>query len=281
MGFDAYHPLINLIYFVSVICLLLISNHPVFVITIVLSGAIYLVWLKKKRAVIFEILMLALAVFFALFYSGYNHFGVTVIAHNKIGNAITLEAVIYGMILGLKLAGFFIWFAVINEVFTTDKVIYLLGKVSAGLALFVSISLRNIPRIRERYRQVKKARYGIGKRNIFKNIWIVIGYSIEKIMDVSASMKSRGIKLKRRKSYSIYRFETRDRCVVFVMVFYITVFFCAYYLNQLNILYNPKIIMRDFTVGTYIIAGLYLMFGLMPMTLEIRNTLAGKNGRTH
>ena len=85
---------------------------------------------------------------FALYYSSYHHFGITVLRQNFIGNNMTLESLVYGMVLGVSIAGVIIWFSCVHSVVSTDKVVYLFGRVSPKLSLFLAIFLRMVPRIK-------------------------------------------------------------------------------------------------------------------------------------
>ena len=153
MGFELCHPAVNLIYFVSVMYGMICFRHPVFLAISFLSAVAYSIKRNGMKAVIFDAVLLPLTSAFALYYSTYNHFGVTVIEQNLIGNSITLESLIYGAVIGLTVSGAMIWFSCIYSVFTSDKVVYLFGKASPKLSLFLSILLRMVPRINTRQRK--------------------------------------------------------------------------------------------------------------------------------
>ena len=96
------------------------------------------------KAVAFDSVLLLLTGAFALYYITYNHFGITVIEQNFIGNSITLESPVYGAVFGLTVSGVMVWLSCVYSLFTTDKVVYLFGKASPKLSLFLSILLRMV-----------------------------------------------------------------------------------------------------------------------------------------
>ena len=53
--------------------------------------------------------------------------------------------------------GVCVWFSCIFFVFTTDKVVYLFGKVSPRLSLFLAIGLRMVPRIQKEAKRINMA----------------------------------------------------------------------------------------------------------------------------
>ena len=182
--------------------------------------------------------MLPLVAAFALYYSSYTHFGVTVLEQNMIGNNMTLESLVYGFVLGSVVVGTLIWFSCVYSVFTTDKVVYLFGKVSPRLSLFLAIALRMVPRIKKEAKRINTAQQGIGRGANQGNLWqrirncirifsMLITWTIDSLTLVSESMRSRGSSLRGRKAFSIYRFDNRDRAYVVGNFACLTVIFMA------------------------------------------------------
>ncbi len=62
------------------------------------------------------------------------------------GNWITLESLVYGIVLGAVMFVVIQWFSCYNEIMTTDKFIYLFGKLIPALSLILSMALRFVPR---------------------------------------------------------------------------------------------------------------------------------------
>lgn len=112
MRFDSYHPVINLIYFVSAIACTIWFHHPVFLGISYVCAFVYSVKLNGKRAVIFNLCLIPLIFLYAAWYSYYNHFGVTNLRQNFIGNQITLESVVYGIVRGTTVAAVIMFFPV-------------------------------------------------------------------------------------------------------------------------------------------------------------------------
>ena len=93
---------------------------------------------NKWKAVIFNTVLIPLAAVFALYYSSYHHFGMTELGINFVGNRLTLESMVYGLVIGFVIAGVMIWFSCVYSVFTTDKVVYLFGKVSPAMSVLIA-----------------------------------------------------------------------------------------------------------------------------------------------
>ena len=280
MGFERCHPAVNFIYFAAVIAGTILFQHPVFLVISFACAFAYSVKRNGWKAVIFNSLLLPLVAAFALYYSSYNHFGVTVLQQNLIGNNMTLEALIYGLVLGFAVTGVMIWLSCVYSVFTTDKVVYLFGKASPRLSLFLAILLRTVPRIKKEARKINTAQQGIGRGvnqgNIFQRLHncirifsMLITWTIDSLTTASESMRSRGSSLRGRKAFSIYRFDNRDRAYVIGLFVCLTATWMAVILKQTDMIYDPRMIMPPVTFMSYVFYTAYAVLCLMPMGLEL------------
>ena len=277
MGFERCHPAVNLIYFAAVVAAMITFQHPVFLAVSFLCAFAYSAKRNGWKAVAFNLCLLPLIAAFALHYSSYTHFGMTVLHQNFVGNNMTLESLVYGIVLGISVAGVCIWFSCVYSVFTTDKVVYLFGKVSPRLSLFLAILLRMVPRIKKEAKRINMAQQGIGKgvnqgsffarlHNGIRIFSMLITWTIDSLTIASESMRSRGSSLRGRKAFSIYRFDNRDRAYVIGMFLCLTLTMMAALLGQTDMVYDPKIIWTD--VSPILCTG-YAVLCLMPLMLEI------------
>ena len=277
MGFELCHPAVNLIFFAAVLVGMITFQHPVFLVISFLCAFAYSVKRNGWKAVVFNLCLLPFVVAFALYYSSYTHFGMTVLHQNMVGNNMTLESLVYGIVLGMIGAGVCMWFSCVFSVFTTDKVVYLFGKVSPRLSLFLAIALRMIPRIKKEAKRINMAQQGIGRGANQGNLWqrlrnslrifsMLITWTIDSLTIASESMRSRGSSLRRRKAFSIYRFDNRDRLFVIGLFLCLTLTMMAVLLGQTDMVYDPKIIWTQ--VNALFCVG-YGVLCLMPLGLEL------------
>ncbi|MBO4937580.1 MAG: energy-coupling factor transporter transmembrane protein EcfT [Oscillospiraceae bacterium] len=280
MGFESYHPAINLFYFVSTIAAAILFKQPVFLLISYLSAFAYSVKRNGKRAVIFNLCLIPLIVIFAMYYSSYNHFGVTVMRQNFIGNNMTVESLLYGVTLGMIVATVFMWLSCVFSVFTADKVVYLFGRVSPKLSLFLSIILRTVPRLKAQAKKISTARRAVGRGvnqgNVFQRIVnavcifsMLLTWLLESFTTSSDSMRSRGYALKGRTAFSIYRFDNRDRSLVISLFACLTVALMGYLLGQTVIWYDPKIVMNPITPISFVFYMGFAVLCLLPLIMEL------------
>lgn len=280
MGFEACHPAANLIFFAAVLYGSASFRHPVFLAIAYFGAFAYSVKRRGRGAVVFNLCLLPLAAAFALYYSSYHHFGVTVLGKNFVDNNMTLESLVYGLVIGLRAATVCMWLEAMFRVVSSDKVVYLFGKISPLLSLFLTVLLRLLPRIGQEAKRINLAQKGIGRGsnqgslcqrlvNCLRIFSMLITWMISALALESDSMRARGSLLKGRTAFSIYRFDNRDRAFVIALFACITLTAMGVILGASKMWYNPRIIWRPLNGAGLLTAAGYLALCLMPMGMEL------------
>lgn len=221
--FAQYHPLVNFLYFTLVLVFSMVLRHPLAQGVSLLCACIYAVQAEGQRAVLF-CLKWCLPVFLltALFNPAFSHEGVTILLYLPTGNPLTLESILYGVSAGVLLVTVMVWFMNSSRVITSDKFIYLFGRIIPALSLVLSMTLRFIPKFKSQLAAVVEAQRSIG-RDISQGsllrrmklavsvLSIMITWALENAMDTADSMKGRGYGLPGRTAFSIYRLDDRDK----------------------------------------------------------------------
>ena len=221
--FAQYHPLVNFLYFTLVLVFSMVLRHPLAQGVSLLCACIYAVQAEGQRAVLF-CLKWCLPVFLltALFNPAFSHEGVTILLYLPTGNPLTLESILYGVSAGVLLVTVMVWFMNSSRVITSDKFIYLFGRVIPALSLVLSMTLRFIPKFKSQLAAVVEAQRSIG-RDISQGsllrrmklavsvLSIMITWALENAMDTADSMRGRGYGLPGRTAFSIYRLDDRDK----------------------------------------------------------------------
>lgn len=279
MRFDAYHPMISALYFLFLLTFVTVIEHPVYLGISFLTGLIYATKLKGKSAFLFGLLLLPGIGLYAYYYSRYNHFGMTNLRETAIGNMITLESILYGGLRGMKAASLLLWLLCVHEIFTTDKIVYLLGRISPKLSLYFAILLRTAPKTVTTAHRIQSGQEAMGRGirqgNIFRRVQnllrvgsILLTFMTESFVETADSMRSRGYGLKGRTAFSLYRFDNRDRAVVVTLFLGTALLGSAYLLDQMAALYDPKIILNPITGVSVLFYIIYALLALLPMFLQ-------------
>jgi len=225
-AFGDCHPVVIFVYFSLAIGFSMFLTHPVCLIVSMLCAVCYYVRLKGGRALRSAAkyalpLMLVTALVNPLF----NHRGTVILFYLPTGNPLTLESVIYGLAAAVMLVSVLIWFACFTEIMTSDKFVYLFGKIIPALSLVLSMTLRFVPRFKEQFEQVKEAQRGMGKaapenspfsklKSALSYFSIMVTWALESSIQTADSMKSRGYGLRGRTAFSIYTFTERDKGIL-------------------------------------------------------------------
>ena len=278
--FAKYHPLINFIYFTAVIVFSMIFVHPICLVTSLLCSAIYSIILNGKKALKFIVMLLPLMLISALINPAFNHEGVTVIAYLPSGNPLTLESILYGIVAASMVATVICWFSCFNKIMTSDKFIYLFGRIIPSLSLILSMTFRFVPKFKEQVQEVSNAQKSMGRdssegsvfaivKNSIRILSAVITWSLENAIDTSDSMKSRGYGLTGRTAYSNYVFDKRDVTALIYFAVTITYFLIGALLGKIHYRYFPSMRGTDMSFYSTSIFISYIMICIMPIIIEI------------
>ncbi len=228
-AFSKLHPIVNFIFFVFVLVLSMFVMNPVcLALSLVCAfvNAVYINGIKTVKLCLKFILPMVLLVI--IINPVFNHQGVTILTYFPWGNPLTLESIVYGTASAVLLSSVVLWFSVFNSVITSDKLVYLFGRIIPSLSLVLSMSLRFVPKFSAQLKNVRNAQQCIGKdisdgsvlnriKNGIRIISIMLSWSMENAIETADSMKSRGFGLKGRTAYSIYKFDRRDLIVLIIV----------------------------------------------------------------
>ena len=218
------------LYLAAVIILSCINLHPV-MLAISFAGGFFCLWAvcgygRMLRQVFFFSLpgVIVLTLVNVLF----NHYGVTVLFYFPGGNACTLESVLYGLALSVVIMNVLLWCAVLSAVMDAEAFMYVFGRIGPNLCMALTLSLRFIPLIADKYRRTALAkrqfettrragRMGrFGDRLLFTsgNISSVIQRALEGSVETADVMRSRGFGTGRRAVFSLFFMSKRDWAVM-------------------------------------------------------------------
>ena len=218
-GFARLHPLVDLTFFVLVLAFAMFLSHPAVQLAGLVCAALFALrctgrGFGRRMAILLPLMLLA-----AVVNPLVSHQGVTVLFRFPSGNACTLESVLYGISAAVRLGTAVLWFMGWNAVMTSDKFVYLFGRILPSLSLTLSMGLRFVPRLLRRTREVAQAQklarpaergWLAGIRRAGRVVSIVVTWALENALDTADSMKSRGYGLPKRTAFSLFRFTLRD-----------------------------------------------------------------------
>ena len=277
--FEEYHPAVLITYYLSVFLVSMFAANP-FVLFVSLIGALlYLLLIDWKRQVLkdlwFSILLFLLVVAVNPLVS---HNGVTPLFFLN-GQAITLESILYGVNLAVMLSAVFSWFGSFHRVFTSEKLLFLLGRVSPKVSVVISSALRFLPLLRRKAGEIRSAGTAVGLyaseswwdrvKSGLSTISALVTWSLEQAVETGVSMNARGFRLKGRTHYSEFKFGGNDLVLLLFIIASDALFFTALGLGKLQFSFYPRIAFEQSGALAVIAYAVYALLLFLPAILEI------------
>ena len=289
-AFAGYHPCVNFIFYALVLVFSMCLMHPAYLAVSFFGAAGYCARLRGgvrvRRTLLYLLPMMLLA---AILNPAFNHEGVTILTYLPSGNPLTLESLYYGAAAAVMLGCVVLWFVSFGDVMTSDKFVYLFGRVIPALSLVLSMTLRFVPRFAAQYRRVQAAQRALGReergllcrvRGFAAVVSAMITWSLENALDTADSMRSRGYGLPGRTSFSIYRFTDRDRAAL-LLILTLGFFVAAGWIGGgMAFRYYPTVRAGEVTVWTVSFLLAYAALCLTPLILDWREDCAWRAMRS-
>lgn len=284
-GFATYHPVSLLVYFVLILIVTMFLNIPVILILSLFGAWSYN--LVQDKATLLHGLFYDSIFFIIIAISNpiFIHRGRTILFFLN-GKAITLEAATYGAFMAVMMLAVFHWCRVFAKIMTSDKLLYLCGKLTPNLSIVMSMALRYIPLFRIRSVKVNDSQTAMGlytgegyiekTKGSLRIFSIVLTWSLENAINTANSMRARGYGIGKRSQFSIYRFKPADLLLVITCIILtgITLYSCS--TGRVEFKYYPRLggnVLSMDTIAIYIACGLLT---LLPVFIELKEKLKWK-----
>lgn len=286
-GLSLFHPWVSFIYFVAMIAGTLLFIHPVFV-GVSLVCAIFASAMINGRKTVFATLGFGIPmfIFIALANPLFNHRGATILFY-LFENPITLEAIFYGIISAGMMFAAVIWFTCYNTVVTSDKFIYIFGRILPSIALIVSMTLSLIPRLMAQVKVIADSQRSIGLdwksgslmqriRSGARILSILVSWALEDAVITADSMRARGYGQHKRSTFSIFRFGKKDAKMLTIILVLFAVEIFTYLSGRGTMEFYPAMAFPEIDFTDIFIYVLYITLGILPAVIQIKEDLKWK-----
>ena len=279
--FKTYHPIVNYIYFVFVIGFSMFFMHPICLAISLISAFTYSVMICGKGKIKFNLIyMLPMIIGMTLINPVFNHDGVTILGHFPNGIPITLESITYGFAAGIMIASVICWFSCYNQIMTSDKFIYLFGRIIPAMSLIISMTLRFVPKFAAQLKIVANAQRCMGRDvsngSVIRRakaglniLSIMITWSLENAIETADSMKSRGYGLTDRTAFSIYKFDSRDKKTLILVLCLGIYILIGSLMGGMYFSFIPRMISVESSIFSLSMFTAYLGLCICPVVIEI------------
>ena len=284
--FGTLHPAVSMCYFVCVIGLTLACPHVVTVLLSLLGSTLFNLALRGRKA--FGRTMRFVLPMFLIVCIGnplVNHRGVTML-FLLFDQWITLEAIVYGIVTACSLAAIILWFGCYQEVMTSDKFLYLFGKIAPATALLITSALRFIPQMQQNAAQIKESRamlHDYSPRlfqklaHAIQNLSALLGMSMENAVQTADSMKARGFGARRRTTFHLFRFDARDARTLALILMLSGICVVARCYGHGYMEYYPRITALTMGPSSMTMFILFAALMLLPSILEAKEAVVWRS----
>ncbi len=224
MKLTVIHPAVYVLYYFILIIFAFLYNDPYYLVSflICISVLIALQGISQEFKGLIKF-FIPMSILIIILNPLTSHVGTTQIYIT--GNfSITLEALIYGILMSTSLLIILLVFTSYNRAVSYQEMLYLFSKRFPHISMVIIMALRFVPLLSYRLSEVnkvfkfnqKRTRSGEGesrtdkiKKNANK-LAVVVSWSMEESMLTAKSMKARGYGIKKRTSYLSYKFRKID-----------------------------------------------------------------------
>ena len=209
----------------------------------------------------------------------FNHNGQTVLFFlNR--NPVTLEALLYGLVMGMMIASALLWGRCFSRMMDTDRMMCVLGRLSPKVSLILSMTLRYIPLMRTQAGRVREAQTGLGLIREENGLDRVKGavrvfdgmvtWGLENGITMADSMTARGYGTGRRTRYELYPWEKADTALTAASLSILAMTLGAHAAGWIGYTWYPALTTPELSPRT---VGAYAVFGLLCMGSSVLEAL--------
>ena len=284
--FDELNPVVIAAYYIAVIFVTMFSMNPIIIAISLLSSVLCCCLYAKtgRKMYLFSlILFLVLTVVNPLI----SHNGVTVLFYLN-SRPITMEATLYGLGAAATVTATLYRLRALTRDFTSDRLLYLFGRISPKLALLTSMALRYVELFKHRWRRIQDSQRALGLyrdgnlidavRGRMRVLSILITWSLENGIVTAQSMDARGYGSRRRSFFAIYRFRVVDLILLLLILAFTGVGIAG--IMSAKFSYYPAIhaeLFSPLSVAGYI--G-YAILGVLPIIINTKEAIRWRTLRS-
>jgi energy-coupling factor transport system permease protein len=195
-------------------------------------------------------------------------------------NPVTLEAVLFGLTLGIMICSTVIWFSSFNSIMTTDKLLYVFGSVSPKIALILSMTLRYIPLYGQQIKKIRQAQQVVGLykednaidkiRGGMRIFSVMVSWALENGIITADSMTARGYGVGRRSRFSIFGWQRGDKILTAAAVLLGAAAVLAIGFGRLAYEWYPQVITPGASPLALLCYAAYALLGAIPTYLQLK-----------
>ncbi|WLR51914.1 energy-coupling factor transporter transmembrane component T [Bacillus tianshenii] len=284
-GFAGVHPFVSFSFYMGVLLFSMLFFHPIFLGASLLAVILLnLCHDKGEKLKQFFVAYLLMGLFVLIVNPLLTHRGSHILFY-LFDQPITLEAVSYGVTMGLLLWTILICFLSFNFVITANKFLYLFSSILPKTSLLLMMSFRFVPLLKRRLEQISTVQQtrGIDLRvgslrkraqDGMQLMHILLTWSLDEAIQTADSMKARGYGVKtERTSYVSFQIEKRDKVLLGWMMITFVICLWGWWQGYGRAQFYPVIDVSALLQVEWHVFSIYCLYLSMPIFIELKERL--------
>ncbi len=278
--FADFNPWAVAVWFLAVTGIAMFCSDPViYAISLVGGVALYLIRNggKNPSTHLFSLLIFAVT---ALINPIVSHNGATVLFVMN-NNPVTLEALIYGISMGVMITAVLYLFRSFSQIMTSDRLMYIFGGFSPKLALIFSMSLRYVPLFGRQAKKITSSQTALGLykednvidsfRGGMRIFSVLITWALENGIVTADSMTARCYGTGKRSHFSAFKLKTADVALLAASVIFSAV--TLIFIKDNGAVYYPHFKLGEMNFKAVTGYCTYAVMTFIPVFIEIKEVV--------
>ena len=277
-NFENLNPITISVYFLTVTGISMFCMNPILLCFSLFGSILFFLFRNGRKHIKSHFGFLCLFLIMAIINPLFSHNGATVLFVIN-DSPITLEALLYGFVAAAMILAVLYWFRSFTQVMTSDKLLYVFGKLSPKLSLILSMGLRYVPLFNRQTKKINATQTALGlykEDNIIDRVKggtrvfsVLLTWALEKGIITADSMAARGYGIGKRTHFSVFRFRIADVILLLLTLTLGIVTCVSLGTNALDITFYPKIKISALTPVSVLGLIAYGTLTMLPIILEL------------
>ncbi|MDO5559273.1 MAG: energy-coupling factor transporter transmembrane component T [Oscillospiraceae bacterium] len=276
--FSDFHPSCILIYFLTLITVTVVFDHPAVTVTGFFCALIFSAYVSGVKTAVKQFLTsISMTAIFALVSSLLSHRGDTPVLYIN-DRPVTLESILYGMYAGLLIAVMILWFGIWHKTLGNDKFIFLFGRKFPQSSLLIRMVTGFIPYFKKKLSEITMVQRTLGVcasdgtlkerlKNSASVMSVLVSVTLEDTMETADSMTARGYSLKNKSTRGFYTFRTCDFAMLLITAAFLVYYIVMYTQHTADFSFYPVIEIYAISYRQITLFGLSAVFYSIPIAI--------------
>jgi len=190
------------------------------------------------------------------------------------GRPYTLQALVYGFIMGGILISSINWFSCLGRVITTDKFMYIMGGKMPNLCTMLTMIISLVPFFQNKLAEISRVQSTVLKehsksKSAFRALSVASSYAFEHAINLSVSMKNRGYGSDKSTRFANYRIKKYDIIFLFITVLLFTSTILCIFTFATSVQIIPQVILPYISTKETAGSICYVIMLLLPCIMYI------------